>query len=115
MALLLYLVGYPIIHVFLAYFVSQCFFCSLDIPTPMGGNLFKLGRLPKDEYLKVEATIKPYLDKKLGGFYRIPRYYFSKPDFGDLDIIVSSEVITDGWDTLKAAIIQDLALKGAAV
>ncbi len=77
----------------------------------MGGNLFKLGRLPKDEYLKVEAAIKPYLDRKLGRFYRIPRYYFSKPDFGDLDIIVSSEALTDGWETLKAAIIQDLGLQ----
>jgi len=76
----------------------------------MGGNLFKLGRLPKEEYLKVEAELKPFLDSTFGRFYRIPRYYFAKPDFGDLDIIVSSEGLTGNWEQTKAAIIKNLNL-----
>lgn len=77
----------------------------------MGGNLFKLGRLPKEEYLKVEARLKPFLEEKFGKFYRIPRYYLSKPDFGDLDIVLSSEGLMGDWETTKAAIIKELALK----
>ncbi len=77
----------------------------------MGGNLFKLGRLPKEEYLKVEAKLKPYLDLTFGRFYRIPRYYFAKPDFGDLDIIVSSEGFDGNWEQIKALISKDLNLR----
>ncbi|MDJ1480149.1 hypothetical protein QNI16_06615 [Cytophagaceae bacterium YF14B1] len=77
----------------------------------MGGNLFKLGRLPKSDYQKVETTLKPFLDKTFGSLYRIPRYYASKPDFGDLDIIVSSNAFEGNWEKVKANIIVDLQLK----
>ena len=57
----------------------------------MGGNLFKLGRKPRDEYLEIEADVRRVLDPLLGDGYRIPRYYASKPDFGDMDVVVRTE------------------------
>lgn len=74
----------------------------------MGGNLFKLGRLPRNEYLEVEGEMRQYLDNKLGDFYRIPHYYGDKPDFGDLDIIVSSAV--SNWEEKRREIIGDLGI-----
>ena len=54
----------------------------------MGGNYFNLGRLPREEYLEIEADIRSFLDKRYGkGKYRIPRYYEEKSDFGDLDVL----------------------------
>ena len=77
----------------------------------MGGNLFKLGRLPKAEYLAIEKELRVYLDKKFGTLYRIPRYFQSKADFGDVDIILSTQVLNDKtWLELKEEIIQDLQI-----
>jgi hypothetical protein len=77
----------------------------------MGGNLFKLGRLPKAQYLFLEQQIRQYLDGKLGqNYYRIPRYYAQKADFGDMDIIVSLEKIGDNWQQIRAEIGQDLGI-----
>ena len=59
----------------------------------MGGNLFKLGRKPRDEYLEIEGEVRRFLDGWIPGGYRIPRYYASKPDFGDMDIVVSSGAV----------------------
>ncbi|MFO7564475.1 MAG: hypothetical protein R6X02_17645 [Enhygromyxa sp.] len=67
----------------------------------MGGNLFKLGRRPRGQYLLIEDAVRDVLHYLLGGDgYRIPRYYASKPDFGDLDVIVSRAAIEmlGGWD-----------------
>ncbi len=77
----------------------------------MGGNLFKLGRLPKAEYLKVETDLRGYLDQKLGNLYRIPRYYRDKPDFGDVDIIVSDAAIQSTWQDLRVELIKDLGIQ----
>ena len=53
----------------------------------MGGNLFKLGRKPRAEYLEIEAEVRSFLDDLIGEEgYRIPRYYGDKPEFGDLDV-----------------------------
>ena len=76
----------------------------------MGGNLFKLGRLPRADYKIIERELIQYLDQKLGKHYRIPRYYDDKPDFGDLDIVVSSAAITSNWEQLRNEIIDDLGL-----
>lgn len=59
----------------------------------MGGNLFKLGRKPRDEYLEIEDEVRRFLDALIPDGYRIPRYYASKPDFGDLDVVVSSGAV----------------------
>lgn len=77
----------------------------------MGGNLFKLGRLPQAEYLKIENDLRRYLDQKLGNLYRIPRYYRDKPDFGDVDIIVSDAAIHSTWQDLRMELIVDLGIE----
>lgn len=77
----------------------------------MGGNLFKLGRLPKAEYLEIEGELRQYLDQKLGDLYRIPRYYRDKPDFGDVDIIVSDAAIQSTWQDLRMELIVDLGIQ----
>jgi hypothetical protein len=76
----------------------------------MGGNLFKLGRKPRLEYLEIEAEIRSYLDQKIGDTYRIPRFYGDKPDFGDLDILVSSTVANESWNALRLEITKDLGI-----
>nr|WP_321233847.1 hypothetical protein [uncultured Psychroserpens sp.] len=77
----------------------------------MGGNLFKLGRISKAEYLKIEAKVSKYLDKKIGtNNYVIPRYYSDKEDFGDLDILINSSEIED-WQQLKLDIVADLNIQ----
>ena len=76
----------------------------------MGGNLFKLGRLPKAEYLEIEGELRQYLDQKLGDLYRIPRYYRDKPDFGDVDIIVSDAAIQTTWQDLRLELTKDLGI-----
>jgi hypothetical protein len=78
----------------------------------MGGKLFGLGRISRCRYLEIEAELKRYLDKKLGNYYRIPRYYDSKPDFGDLDAIVSSSACQEkDWQCLRQEIVDDLGIK----
>ena len=76
----------------------------------MGGNLYKLGRLPKADYLKVEQKIRLYLDEKVAGNYRIPRYYGNKEDFGDVDIILLSDALPKEWETLRMEIVEDLGV-----
>lgn len=76
----------------------------------MGGNLFKLGRLPRAEYLEIEQELRVYLDQKFGDLYRIPRYYGDKADFGDVDIVLSTDAISGDWQQLKEEIIADLQL-----
>ena len=79
----------------------------------MGGKLFELGRTPQEEYVKIEKELLDYLSHKFPVGegkdvpYRIPRYYRSKPDFGDVDILLSNEVIDD-WKTLREDIVKDL-------
>ena len=78
----------------------------------MGGNLFKLGRLPKEKYLDIERELRIYLDQKFGDQYRIPRYFKDKADFGDVDIILSHAILKNKtWPEIKEEIIEDLQLK----
>ena len=74
----------------------------------MGGKLFNLSRMPTAEYLKREASMRAYLDQKLQGQYRIPRFYGDKPDFGDMDIIVPER---EDWDELRQEIKQELGIE----
>ncbi|MCH2195333.1 hypothetical protein [Kordia sp.] len=77
----------------------------------MGGNLFKLGRMPKAEYLVIEKEISVYLSEKIGAaHFRIPRYYEDKADFGDLDVLVNVSAVAD-WESLKKQIISDLQIE----
>jgi hypothetical protein len=76
----------------------------------MGGNLFKLGRKPRLEYLEIEAEIRAYLSQKIGDTYRIPRFYGNKPDFGDLDILISDAVANESWHNLRLEIANDLGI-----
>jgi hypothetical protein len=74
----------------------------------MGGRLFDLPRMPRADYLEREAAIRAYLDRKLDGAYRIPRYIGDKADFGDMDIIV---VARPGWGELRTAIAGELGIE----
>lgn len=76
----------------------------------MGGNLFKLGRLERSKYLKLEQELRIYLEAKFGEHYRIPKYYHQKPDFGDMDILISSAGM-ENWDATKAKLIEDLGIE----
>jgi hypothetical protein len=78
--------------------------------TGMGGKLFNLGRISHDRYLEIEGAMRKYLDRKIGtAAYRIPRYYATKPDFGDMDVIIK---LTDSatWQTLRQEFVADLGV-----
>ena len=82
--------------------------CSMLVD--MGGNLFKLGRLPRARYLDIESDIRAYLDRTFGNaFYRIPRYYGDKVDFGDLDVILSGDIPMT-VEAVRARITSDLGI-----
>jgi hypothetical protein len=76
----------------------------------MGGNLFKLGRLPRQQYLLLEQELRNYLDHRFGDLYRIPRYYRSKPDFGDVDIVLSDAALQTDWPALRHDIVHELGI-----
>lgn len=79
----------------------------------MGGNLFKLGRKPRAEYLAIEAEVRAFLDELVGrDDYRIPRSYGDKPDFGDLDVIISTVAIErlGGFDEFCQALADGLGV-----
>lgn len=60
----------------------------------MGGNLLTKGkRIPRNEYLTIEKEIVEYLSKTIGrNKFKIPRYYNTKSDFGDLDVVIDSDI-----------------------
>ena len=76
----------------------------------MGGLLWNLGRVDAQRYERIKNTIQPYLERKFGSLYRIPRSYGSKPDFGDLDVLVSSQAIPLTWQQTTREIVQELAV-----
>lgn len=59
----------------------------------MGGNLYKTGRITKERYLEILSSLLPILDRHFGKHYRIPVAYRSKPDYGDVDIIVDATFV----------------------
>ncbi|APR79144.1 Hypothetical protein A7982_04491 [Minicystis rosea] len=73
----------------------------------MGGKLFNLPRMPRDAYLDVEAEVRRYLDHRLPGRYRIPRFYGDKVDFGDMDVIVAAR---PDWEALRTELARDLGI-----
>ena len=81
----------------------------------MGGNLFKLGRVPRAEYLAIEADVRRFLDARLPDGYRIPRYYGNKPDFGDLDVVIDRAAVeaTGGVDAFHRSIADGLGVTTA--
>jgi hypothetical protein len=73
----------------------------------MGGKLFNLPRMPRSEYLAIEADVRRCLDARLADGYRIPRYYGDKPDFGDMDVVVAAR---PDWDAVRDEILRDLGI-----
>jgi len=75
----------------------------------MGGNLFKAGRVSKERYFQIVASLIPILDKHFGESYRIPVAYREKADYGDVDIIVDAAIILNKpqW---KKELIKDLGV-----
>ncbi len=47
----------------------------------------------------------------VGDLYRIPSYYAQKPDFGDLDVVLSSEAFGGHWERFKESIVDGLGIK----
>lgn len=66
----------------------------------MGGNLFQLGRLPAPQYRRLEARLRPVLSELFASGWRIPLSHADKSDFGDLDVLVSADLLTP--DALRA-------------
>ncbi len=75
----------------------------------MGGNLFKLGRIPAAQYQVIEAELRAWLEPRFGEAHAIPRYYRSKPDFGDADIILNGDAIGE-WQAVCEEIIEALGV-----
>jgi len=73
----------------------------------MGGKLFNLPRMPRAQYLVLEAEVRRFLDTKIPGKFRIPRYYGDKPDFGDMDVIVAR---ISNWEELKTDILRHFSI-----
>lgn len=75
----------------------------------MGGNLFKVGRVDREEYFDILNSLRPTLDKHFGDRYRIPTAYRNKKDYGDVDIIVDAGVLINkpNW---KAELNSDLGV-----
>lgn len=78
----------------------------------MGGKLFNLGRIPKKQYLEIEKKLCFYLDNHFADYYKIPRFYTNKADFGDVDILISSELMEKmTWSDFKKKVVNDLSIK----
>lgn len=81
----------------------------------MGGNLFKLGRIPAETYRDIEQEVAQYLDQKIGkANFRIPRYYADKADFGDLDVLIAVDRLSSNqqlsWQDFRQELIHDLGI-----
>lgn len=59
----------------------------------MGGNFWKLDRMRRAAYLDIEDELRCYLDGVAPDQYKIPKYCGDKATFGDLDILLSSDVL----------------------
>lgn len=64
----------------------------------MGGNLFKVGRVTKERYEEILASLIPVLNKHFGDYYRIPKPYRDKADYGDVDIILDAGYVRNQFD-----------------
>jgi hypothetical protein len=73
----------------------------------MGGKLYNLPRMPRADYLEREAELRRFLDLRLEGRYRIPRFYGDKPDFGDMDILIESR---PDWGDLRLELMRELGV-----
>lgn len=60
----------------------------------MGGLHWKLPRMPRAPYLKVEAAVVNalVLEGVSDSEFRVPRYFPDKEDFGDLDVLVRDDL-----------------------
>lgn len=58
----------------------------------MGGNYFGRPRMPRADYLRREFEVIEALERLAPGRYMIPKYFGDKADFGDMDVIVSSDL-----------------------
>lgn len=67
----------------------------------MGGNLFKAGRVTKERYEEILASLIPVLDKHFDDRYGIPRPYRDKADYGDVDIILDAGCIQNKPDWFR--------------
>lgn len=72
----------------------------------MGGNLYKVSRVSKDEYESIVSSLLPILNTHFGEYYKIPVAYKSKRDYGDVDIILNATYLQNkNWEE---SLIKDL-------
>lgn len=76
-----------------------------------GGNLFKAGRVSKERYNEIVASLIPVLDKHFGNAYRIPVAYREKIDYGDVDIILDAGYVQNNL-TWERELFDDLGIEG---
>lgn len=76
-----------------------------------GGNLFKAGRVSKERYNEIVASLIPVLDKHFGNAYRIPIAYHEKADYGDVDIILDAGYVQNN-QTWERELFDDLGIEG---
>lgn len=78
----------------------------------MGGRLFGLPRMPRDQYLQVDARVRSVLTHELGPegvSWRVPRWLGDKQDFGDMDVLVDPLLLgADSWPVLRRKIAREL-------
>lgn len=74
----------------------------------MGGNLFKTPRIPKEQYFALVQTLTPVFVEAFGHHFKIPASYRNKADYGDMDVLVNTDQLTNkDW---RKDLIQRLAL-----
>lgn len=73
----------------------------------MGGKLYNLPRMPQNQYLEREMRLRDALTPLLEEKFRIPRFYGNKPDFGDMDVIVTQR---PDWADWRLELVQHLGI-----
>lgn len=71
----------------------------------MGGNLYKKPRISKNSYFIILKELTNIFDTILGeDNYFVPKAYYNKPDYGDMDVLVNKEILDTAPDCINQII-----------